>query len=89
MRGDGVNMTEYSRAQRNATQDRSIRPRSPEKTERINLGLEVLSVIAEPGATFTHQDIAAFCDCTRDAIFLIERSALSKIGNRLRFGPRD
>lgn len=71
---------------RSSTCDRRIRPRCPAKTRRINLGLELLSAVAKPGTELTARDIAAWCGCTEDSIYLIERVALSKIGNKLRFG---
>lgn len=57
--------------------------RDKERTERVNLGLAILSCLAIPGVPLTLEDIAAFCDCSRQAIEHIERRALRKLRVRL------
>ena len=52
----------------------------------IDLGLAVLSVIREPNVPLTYAAMAADCNCSRSAICEIERRALRKLANRLRFG---
>lgn len=56
--------------------------------ERVDLGLAILSVLAIPGEPLTMDDIAAWCDCSRQAIEQIERKALKKIRNALFFSDR-
>jgi len=80
------NMTAYSRAERRSTRERGLPQNKGAKTARIDLGLALLAVAAKPGSELTHQDIAAWCGCTRDAIYLIEKSVLRKLANRLKFG---
>ena len=56
------------------------------KTERIDLGLALLTVAhpPEPGREpLTAADIAAWCDCTPAAIQSIERRALRKLRDKL------
>jgi len=48
----------------------------------------LLSLAAIPGESLTTHDIAAWCDCTPQAITNIERSAMVKLRNALRFGDR-
>src|SRR5258708_481383 len=48
------------------------------KSRRIDLGLAILSVLAQPGARYTLADIAAFCDCTKGTVEVIERKAMAK-----------
>jgi hypothetical protein len=48
-----------------------------DKTERINLGMDLL--IARQGGygkCFSTREIAAWCDCSHAAIFLIEQRAI-------------
>lgn len=54
-----------------------------EKSERIDLGLAVLSTVAKPGEPLTWEDVAAWCDCHPEAIRQIERRALQKVRRRL------
>jgi hypothetical protein len=54
-----------------------------EKTQRIDLGLTLLSRVAVPGIAYTREEIAAWCGCTDSAIFLIEQKALQKLRRRL------
>lgn len=56
-----------------------------QKTARVDLGLALLSRIALPGVSYTHDEIAAFCGCTNGAILTIERKALRKLRTRLFF----
>ena len=59
-----------------------------EKTANIDLGLAILSVLANPGEPLTLDDIAAWCGCSRQAIENIERRALKKLRNALFFTDR-
>jgi hypothetical protein len=54
------------------------------KTQRVELGLALLSIVCRPGVPLTHRDIAAWCGCHWNAIFQIEQNALKKLSN-LRF----
>lgn len=65
--------------------DRSVQRNGPGKTQRIDLGLDILLSIRRPGERFTHDEIAYFCGCTRSAIFLVEHKALRKLRNRAMF----
>ena len=47
------------------------------KSDDIELGLAVLSALAEPGRVYSHVEIAAFCDCTPQTIHNIEKRALA------------
>ena len=58
---------------------------NPEKTERIDLGLAIISAISPPGRRWSYVEISAFCDCSKTAIQQIERKALRKLGNLIRF----
>ena len=55
------------------------------KTRGIDLGLAVLSAIRQPGERYSRYVIAAACDCCPQLISEIERQALKKLANRLRF----
>jgi hypothetical protein len=59
-----------------------------EKSQRINLGLALLSVLNSNCNPLTSQDIAAWCGCTTQAISAIERRALRKIWVHLKFRNR-
>lgn len=50
---------------------------------RIDLGLSLLSVLRKPNETLTHEDIAAWCDCSRAQIQRIRARALRKVRLRL------
>jgi hypothetical protein len=50
-----------------------------EKSERIDLGLEILRVVKRPGQRLSIYDIAAFCDCAPQLIQQIEARALAKV----------
>ena len=54
-----------------------------EKGNKIDLGLALLSVLLLPGEWLTLDDIAAWCDCSRERIRQIEESALRKVRRRL------
>ena len=73
---------------RRETQDLSVPSSGAEKTARIDLGLALLSAVAEPGVSYTYDEIAAWCGCTNSAIYLIEQRALKKIRNALTFRDR-
>jgi len=68
------------------SRDRSVPVCGQRKTERVNLGLELLMILAQPGKQLTQEDIAAWCGCTKDAVYMMEREALKKVRTRLGFG---
>lgn len=49
----------------------------------IDLGLALLSCLRKPGVELTCGDIAAWCDCSRQAIEGIERRAMRKFRARV------
>jgi len=49
----------------------------------LDLGLAILSAITPPGVCRTQTEIAAFCNCRRGTIFMIEQRALQKLRKRL------
>lgn len=51
----------------------------------IDLGLAVLACVRAPGECLGQRMIAEVCGVTQSAIYLIERKALKKLRNRLRF----
>ena len=53
------------------------------KGEEIDLGLAILACLRKPGETLTDIDIAAWCNCSRTAIWNIEQRALRKLRQRL------
>jgi len=53
------------------------------RTNRVNLGLTLLSRRCLPGVPLTHDDIAAWCDVGAAAIWVIEQKALQKLRKRL------
>lgn len=59
-----------------------------EKSDGINLGLSLLSLVAIPGVPLTAEDIAAWCECSTQAIQRIERKALRKVRIALMFRER-
>jgi hypothetical protein len=54
------------------------------KTERIDLGLALLSALAPPRAALTTIDIAAWCGCTPAMISVIEARALRRMKEKVR-----
>ncbi len=48
------------------------------KGERIDLGIAIAHATTMPGQTRTLQEIADYCDCSREAIRHIEEAALKK-----------
>jgi hypothetical protein len=60
------------------TSDRSIRACGPEKSQRINLGIDIAKACGVRGP-LTQQEIAVWCGCTPQAIEYIERRALKKL----------
>ena len=64
----------------------AIEPAEPEfsKSARINLGIDLLHALREPGKRCTVEEIAAWCDCSEKAIILIEKKALAKLRRNLR-----
>lgn len=71
---------------RRDTVDEEVAEEGKSKSERINLGLTLLSVAAKPGASFTIYDIAAWCGCTDQAVKKIQDTALMKLRNAFQFG---
>lgn len=61
--------------------ERVSRQRS--KTIRIDAGLALLSLVSKRNEPLTLDDIAAWCDCSRERVRQIEESALKKIRMRL------
>ncbi len=49
------------------------------KSERINLGLAILSALAEPHAQLSCEDIAAWCDCDPESVKNIEHKAIAAV----------
>lgn len=49
------------------------------KGKKMALGLAVSGALLKPGETRTLEEIAAFCGCSRNAIYEIERVALRKL----------
>lgn len=56
------------------------------KSKRIDLGLAVSGALTQPGQIRSHREIANFCDCHHNMIYLIEQKALKKIRNHFFFG---
>jgi hypothetical protein len=71
---------------RRDTVDADVPSQGVEKKARMDLGLTLLSTLRAPGASFSYFDIAIWCGCTDGAIYLLEKQALKKLGNALRFG---
>jgi hypothetical protein len=55
------------------------------KNADIDLGLAVSGATLEPGETRSHEDLAAFCGCSKTNIQHIEQRALRKLRNKLQF----
>lgn len=53
------------------------------RTRRVDLGLAISGALLLPGERLTQEDIAAFCGCSRGAIYMIEQAALHKLRKRL------
>ncbi|MDE2020926.1 MAG: hypothetical protein KGJ13_11370 [Patescibacteria group bacterium] len=53
--------------------------------QNIDLGLAVMCCYAHPGESYNREEIAAWCDCTKEAIRNIEAKALRKL--RVKLGP--
>lgn len=70
---------------RRETRDSSVPSHGRAKTERVDLGLALLSAVAVPGVSYTYDEIAVWCGCTETNIFSIEQRALKKLRNALRF----
>ena len=66
--------------------DRSVPMDGGAKSDRIDLGLALLAMVAKPGVPLTKDDIAFWCGCTNTAIYLMEMRALKKVRNKLMFG---
>jgi len=59
------------------------------RTQRIDLGLAISGATMMPGQVRSHEEIAAFCDCSRERIFQIEKQAMRKLRHRLRIAMGD
>lgn len=55
------------------------------KKPSIDLGLAVSGLNSIYGVPKTHQEIAAYCDCTWQAIYRIEQKALRRLRNKYLF----
>ena len=62
----------------------TYRTASPEKSARINLGIDLLHSLREPGKRCTVEEIAAWSDCSVQAVQQIEKAALEKLRRALR-----
>ncbi len=58
---------------------RRNRRRTWGQRESIDLGLEVMALTLVPGQKLELREIAAFCDCSHQAISHIEKQALLKM----------
>jgi hypothetical protein len=54
------------------------------KTQRIDLGLAILSAVAQPCVTYTPMEIAAWCGCTPAMISSIEARARRRLREKVR-----
>lgn len=66
---------------RNETELRRLKPAA--RQARIALGLAVAEWHAQPGVPMSQDELAAFCGCTQQAIYQIERNALKKLRRRI------
>lgn len=73
---------ERTQALRHDSVDHSAPASGSAKSERIDLGLALLSYHAEPGVCYSHQEIAVWAGCTNTAIRSIEERALKKLRAR-------
>ena len=84
-----MNLTKHAILQRKRRQ-LSIDPTLPasggEKTNRVDLGLTLLEMVAKPGVELTQQDIAVWCGCSHGAIWALEKAAMKKLRNKVLFG---
>ena len=60
-------------------------PRQQTSSKRINLGLAVSALSLRPGQRRTQNQLAAYCGCSKAAIYLIEKSAIHKLKKRLAY----
>lgn len=74
-----------TRQRRDATIGRDVVNCGPGKTERMDLGLAILSCVGKPGVSYTYDEIAAWAGCSNSAIYRIEREALKKLRKRAKF----
>lgn len=56
---------------------------SAKKQQEYDLGLAVLCAIRRPNQTFTQVQIAAACNVSQGAIYLIEKKTFKKVCNAL------
>lgn len=56
-----------------------------QSTERISLGIAIGHATLRPGERRTHREIAAYCNCSWAAIWLIEQKAIHKLKKRLAY----
>jgi len=71
--------TRTTKTRRGCGVDKRIARSGPRKAARIDLGLEVLRARTQPGAQWTHTEIAAWCECGESLVRRIELRALRKL----------
>lgn len=71
-------------ARRKAHRDNEVPMTGKAKTERVALGLELLSMVAIRGVEYTQDEIAAWCGCTTAGIFMLEKRALKRLRENFR-----
>lgn len=54
----------------------------------IDLGLAISGALLEPGEKRSHREIASFCGCHWNYIWLLEQQALKKLRKRLIGGSK-
>lgn len=74
----------YAKMRRD-TKDETVKP-GVERTERVDLGLALLEVLILPKQSLSRYDIAVWCGCTDAGIYMLEKKALKKLRNKIRFG---
>ena len=71
-------MTDTDARRRDLT-DRSCSHSGRDKSERIALGLELMSRRKIPGICYTRDEIAAWCGCSTQGVAYDERRILAKM----------
>lgn len=66
--------------------DRSVPMTGKAKSDRVDLGLALLELVAKPRVGLSQEDLALWCGCSRGAIYLMEMRALKKLRNKIMFG---
>ena len=57
----------------------------PARTKRVSLGIAISHATLEPGQTRQLAEIAAYCECSKEAIHYIEKTAIRKLQKRLAY----